>query len=115
MVKIKLSISRPDGTAQSMEVEGSRAQQFLSKRMGEILEGSILGLQGLKLQITGGSDKDGFPMRRDVHGGVRKAIMVSVGTGFRTKVKGKRRRKMIRGNIITDDIVQVNLKVLKNT
>jgi small subunit ribosomal protein S6e len=67
----------------------------------------------MKLQIAGGSDKDGFPMRLDVHGGVRKVILITSGTGFKTTVKGKRRRKTVRGNIVTDDITQLNLRIMK--
>lgn len=113
MAKIKVSISSPDGKVQSLEVEGPGAQQLIGKRLGDTVEGSVLGLQGLKLQVVGGSDKDGFPMRPDVHGGVRKRIMMSGGVGFKAKVEGQRRRKMVHGNVITDDIVQVNLKTLK--
>lgn len=113
MAKIKLSISSPDGKTQTLEVEGPRAQQFVGKRIGDALDGSALGLSDMKLQIMGGSDKEGVPMRRDVHGGVRKVVLMSSGTGFKSAVKGKRRRKAVRGNVITDDIVQVNLKVLK--
>ncbi len=112
MAKIKISISNPEGKVQNLEVEGTNAQQFIGKKIGDELEGSVLGLPD-KLQIMGGSDKDGFPMRSDVHGGVRKAILMSGGTGFKAKAKGERRRKMIRGNVITDDIVQLNLKSLK--
>jgi len=115
MAKIRLSISNPDGKTKSLEVEGPSAQQFIGRRIGDELEGSVLGLSGMRLQIMGGSDKDGFPMRRDVHGGVRRAIMISGGTGFKTRIKGEQKRKRIRGNVITDDIVQVNLKVLKSS
>lgn len=113
MGKIKLSISNPDEKTQSLEVEGQKAQIFSTKMIGDEIDGAILGLQGVTLKITGGSDKDGFPMRSDVHGGVKKAILASGGVGFKTLSGGKRRRKIVRGNVITDDIVQVNLKVLK--
>lgn len=112
MAKIKISISSPDGKVQNLEVEGSQAQQFIGRKIGDELEGSVLGLSD-RLKITGGSDKDGFAMRSDVHGGVRKAILMSGGTGFKAKTRGERRRKTIRGNTITDDVVQVNLKSLK--
>jgi len=113
MAKIKLSISSPDGKAQTLEVEGPRAQQLVGKKIGDELDGSALGMPDTKLQIVGGSDKDGFPMRRDVHGGVRKAILISRGTGFRSTIKGKRMRKVVRGNVVTDDIAQLNLRTLK--
>lgn len=112
MAKFKVSVSNPEGKVQTVEVEGTQAQQLIGKKIGDEFEGSVLGLPD-SLKITGGSDKDGFPMRSDVHGGVRKAILMSGGTGFKAKARGERRRKTIRGNVITDDIVQVNLKSLK--
>jgi len=114
MAKFKLSVSTPDGKVQNLEVEGDRAQPLLGKQIGEAIDGAALGIQGTKLEITGGSDKDGFPMRRDVHGGVRKSVLLSKGVGFRATKKGERRRKLVRGNVVTEDIVQVNLKVVKS-
>jgi small subunit ribosomal protein S6e len=114
MAKFKLIVSHPDGKSQVVEVEGSRAQPLIGKMLGENIDGSIAGLSGIELQITGGSDKDGFPMRRSVHGGVRVASLLSGGTGFKPKQDGQRRRKLVRGNVITEDIVQVNIKVAKS-
>jgi small subunit ribosomal protein S6e len=114
MAKMKLSVSTSDGKVQNLEVEGDRAQPLLGKRIGETMDGTALGLQGMELEITGGSDKDGFPMRKDVHGGVRSRILISKGVGFQAAEEGERRRKLVRGNTVTEDIVQVNLKVLKS-
>ena len=112
MTKIKVSISNLEGKVQNLEIEGSQAQQFIGRKLGDVFEGSILGLKD-KLQITGGSDKDGFPMRSDIMGGVRKSVLLSKGVGFNSKIKGERRRRSVRGNTITDDIVQLNLKIIK--
>ncbi len=112
MAKIKIGISTSDGKVQNLEVEGDGAQTLLGKRIGETIDGTSLGLQGTKLEITGGSDKDGFPMRRDIHGGVRSMILLGKSTGFRKASKGERRRKLVRGDTITEDVVQVNLKKL---
>jgi len=114
MAKFKLSVSTPDGKVQNLEVEGDKAQPLLGKLIGETLDGQALGLQGTKLEITGGSDKDGFPMRRDVHGGVRSKVLLSKGVGFNATRKGERRRKLVRGNTITEDTAQVNLKAIKD-
>ena len=114
MAKFKLIVSHSDGKSQVVEAEGSRAQPLIGKRIGERVDGSIVGLSGLELLITGGSDKDGFPMRKSVHGGVRVAIMLSGGTGFNPKQDGQRIRKQVRGTVITEEIVQVNLKVSEN-
>lgn len=113
MAKFKLVVSSSDGKAKTVEVEGARAQPLVGKRIDETIDGSIAGLAGEILLITGGSDKDGFPMRSDVHGGVKKSIVLSESSGFHPVLKGERRRKSVRGNVITDNITQVNLKIIK--
>ena len=52
-------------------------------------------------------------MRPDLPGGVRKRLLLSGGVGYRPKEKGVRKRKMVRGRVITRDIVQINMKVVK--
>jgi small subunit ribosomal protein S6e len=114
MARFKVVISDPEtGASKAVEVEGARAVPFIGKRIGETIDGSILGMSGHKLQITGGSDKDGFPMRPDIHGGVRVRTVLSGGVGFHPKHEGERRRKTLRGNIITEEIVQVNVKIVE--
>lgn len=112
MAKFKLIVSQSDGKSQVTEVEGLKAQPLIGKRIDETVDGLVAGVSGVELKITGGSDKDGFPMKRSVHGGVRVASMLSGGTGFHPKQDGQQRRKRVRGNTITEDIVQVNLKVV---
>jgi small subunit ribosomal protein S6e len=114
MAKFKVIVSDPS-TAKSkvVELEGARAVPLIGKRIGEALDGTVVGMAGTKLQITGGSDKDGFPMRPDIHGGVRISVVLSGGVGFHPKGEGERQRKAVRGNVITEDIVQVNIKVLE--
>ncbi|MBS7643362.1 30S ribosomal protein S6e [Candidatus Bathyarchaeota archaeon] len=112
MPKFKLVISDPEtGKSQSIELEGVKAQPLLGRRIGEVIDGSIAGLTGCKLQITGGSDKDGFPMRPNVHGGVRAAIVLSKGVGYHPQRKGERKRRLVRGDTITEEIVQINLLI----
>ena len=114
MAKFKIVLSDPEtGKAQKIELEGTKAAPLIGRRIGDIMDGTILGLSGYKIQITGGTDKDGFPMRPDIHGGVRTKVIVSSGPGFKPKRKGERRRKMLRGNIITEEIVQINMKILE--
>jgi len=47
-----------------------------------------------------------------VHGGARVRVLLSKGPGFHPRERGERRRKTVRGNVITDDIVQVNTKII---
>ena len=114
MAKFKVIISDPeDGTSKMVELEEARTVPLIGRKIGEVIDGAIVGLPGHKLQITGGSDKDGFPMRRNVHGGVRRKIILSGGTGFNPQKEGERRRKTVRGNVITEEIVQINLKIVE--
>ncbi len=40
-------------------------------------------------------------------------VVLSGGAGFKAKKSGERRRKTVRGNIITDEIVQINMKIVE--
>jgi small subunit ribosomal protein S6e len=114
MAKFKVIVSDPEtGTSKAVELEEARAVPLIGKRIGEVTDGAIVDLPGHKIQITGGSDKDGFPMRPSVHGGVRRRIVLSGGVGHNPPNAGMRRRKTIRGNVITDDIVQINAKIVE--
>jgi len=114
MAKFKIIISDPEtGTSKVVELEETRSIPLIGRKIGEVVDGSIVGLSGYKAQITGGSDKDGFPMIRTVHGGVRRKVVLSEGIGFNPKNKGARERKTVRGNVITDEIVQINMKIVE--
>lgn len=114
MAKLKVIISDPEsGKSNAVELEETRVHPLLGRKIGETIDGSIVGLSGHKVQITGGSDKDGFPMRPNVHGGVRRKVILSGGVGFNPPSEGARKRKTIRGNVITDEIVQVNMKIVE--
>jgi small subunit ribosomal protein S6e len=114
LAKFKIIISDSDlGTSKTVELEETRTVPLIGRRVGEVLDGAIVGLSGHKVQITGGSDKDGFPMRPNVHGGVRRKVILGGGVGFNPKDEGQRRRKMVRGNVITGEIVQINMKIME--
>lgn len=114
MAKFKVIVSDPEtGTSKALELEETRAAALIGRKVGELVEGTMVDLPGCKVQITGGSDKDGFPIRPSVHGGVRRRVLLSCGVGFNPQNEGMRKRKMIRGNVITSEIVQINLKVVE--
>jgi len=114
MAKFKVIVSDPEtGNSKVVELEEARATPLIGKRIGEVIDGTIVDFAGHKVQIMGGSDKDGFPMRPSVHGGVRRRIVLSGGVGLNPLNGGMRRRKSIRGNVITDEIVQINAKVVE--
>ncbi|MDR0797523.1 MAG: 30S ribosomal protein S6e [Nitrososphaerota archaeon] len=114
MAKVKVIVSDPtDGKSKVIEVEEARINPFIGKKLGETIDGIVVDMPATKLQILGGSDKDGVPMRGDVHGGMRRRVVLSEGAGFNPKREGERRRKTVRGNTITDEIVQINLKIVE--
>jgi len=114
MAKFKVVVSDPEtGKSSVVELEENRAAPLIGRKIGETIDGTVLGLSGHKVLVTGGCDKSGFPMRPDVHGGVKSKVLLGKGVGFKPKQKGIRRRKTIRGNIITDDIVQINVKIVE--
>ncbi len=114
MAKFKVIVSDPEtGTSKVVELAEARAVPFIGRKIGEIVDGSVVDLPAHKLQIMGGSDKDGVPMRPNVHGGVRRNVVLSGGVGFNPQKKGERRRKTVRGNVITDEIVQINTKIVE--
>lgn len=113
MAKFKVIVSDPQtGNSKVVELEDARAATFIGRKIGEILDGAAVDMPATKVQIMGGSDKDGVPMKPNVHGGVRRKIVLSGGVGFKAKRDGERRRKAVRGNILTDEIVQINMKIV---
>ena len=113
-MNFKIVISDPK-TRKAYQVEKEQNQTgFIGKKIGEKISGDGIGLQGYEIEVTGGSDQQGFPMRRDVDGTGRKRILISMPPGFHPKIKGQRKRKSIRGNILSSDIMQVNVKVVKH-
>jgi small subunit ribosomal protein S6e len=114
MAKFKIIVSDPEaGTSKVVELEEARAVPFIGRRIGETIDGAVVDLPAHKVQIRGGSDKDGVPMRGNVHGGVRRNVVLSGGAGFSPKKKGERKRKAVRGSTITDEIVQINMKIVE--
>lgn len=89
------------------------AQMYMNKKIGETISGDMLGLKGYELEITGGSDKSGFPMRRDLTSLGRKRPLVVSGVGAKFKEKGVKQRKSVHGNHVDEDITQLNLKIVK--
>ena len=109
MVNFKLTISDKAGKSITKELNDTDANPLLGLQVGSDVDASIVGLSG-KMRITGGSDKSGIPIRPDVHGMARKYVLLSKGVGFQENEKGLRKRKLIRGNTISDEIFQINFR-----
>jgi small subunit ribosomal protein S6e len=115
LVHFKLVVSDPTGKSVSREIKDISAQPLLGSKVGDVLDSSIIGVGKGKMKITGGSDKSGTPMRADVHGGVKKYVLLSRGVGMRNVSEGARIRKMVRGNLVTEEIYQLNCSLVEGT
>jgi small subunit ribosomal protein S6e len=115
MATFKIVINDKDGKSYNFEVTGHHAQNIQGKKIGDEIDGINVNLPGYKLQITGGTDGSGFPMRKDFDGVERRRLLLTAGAAFHPiNANGKRMRKSVRGNVVTTDIVQVNMKISKS-
>jgi len=99
-------------TGKSYKKEGD-AQIFMGKKIRDKVDGDAIGLKGYELEITGGSDAQGFPMRGDLDVSGRKRPLVISGVGAKKKAPGVKQRKTIHGNVIDETINQLNVKIIK--
>ena len=109
LANFKLTVSDVKGKSVTKELKDSDANPLLGLQLGNETDAAIVGLNG-KLKLTGGSDKSGVPMRNDVHGATRKYVLLSKGVGLQDAETGQRVRKLMRGNIISEEIYQINCK-----
>ncbi|MDQ3836441.1 MAG: 30S ribosomal protein S6e [Thermoproteota archaeon] len=110
MAQFKITVSDKNGKTVTQELKDKIAQPLLGTKVGSVIDSSIIGIGGGKLKITGGSDKSGTPMRADVHGGVKKYVLLSTGVGNRNEA---RIRKLVRGNMVTEEIYQLNSMLIE--
>ncbi len=110
-MSFKVVLSDPKTRRAYQKEVDEAASGLVGKKLGETVKGDFLGLQGYEVQITGGSDKEGFPMRKDLEGVGRKKVLLSSGPGFYPDVKGQRKRRSVRGNTVSNQISQINAKV----
>jgi small subunit ribosomal protein S6e len=101
------------GKSYQKEISGTKANSLIGKRIGQEIDGVFVDLPGYKLIITGGTDKDGFPMRKNLQGARRKKLLLKGGIGFHPTRPGMRKKKMVRGNTVSADIVQINMKIVQ--
>ena len=115
---LKLVMGTKSGKTYQKELSPQEAETLYGRVLGEEIQGDSLGFSGVTLLITGGSDKEGFPMRKDLPGTRRKSIMIGKSLGFKGKLRkkrfgGLRIKKTVSGNTVYESTHQLNLKVLK--
>jgi len=108
---MKITAGNTDGKTYQFETEDS--SKLVGNKIGDEFDGGKVGLSGYTLEITGGSDKQGFPMRKSIEGTARKKILLDAGAGIKSEEGGERRRKSVRGNTVSDEIEQLNVKVVE--
>ena len=114
MVEFKVIINDiKNGKSHQVQISGHHANSLIGKKIGDEVDGIFVQLPGYKLILSGGTDKNGFPMRKDFPGMGRRRLLLSKSKGFNAKENGLRKKKSIRGNTINQDIVQINMKVTK--
>ncbi|KAL9578452.1 MAG: hypothetical protein Q9212_005705 [Teloschistes hypoglaucus] len=117
-VKMKLNISYPsNGTQKLIDVDDERKLRvFMDRRMGQEVPGDSVGneFKGYVFRITGGNDKQGFPMKQGIMHPTRVRLLLSAGHScYRPRRDGERRRKSVRGCIVGMDLSVLALSVIK--
>ncbi len=97
------------------ELKSPDADQLLGKKIGDVFRGELIGLTGFEFQITGGTDKAGFAMYKNLDGIGRRRLLLKGPPSYHVpkKFKGKQEKKTVRANTIANDVVQVNCKITK--
>ena len=109
-----LIISDPEtGLSQRVELEDSGLSPLLGQKIGDIIDGAIANMQGYKILLTGGTDKDGIPMRPDVHGSAKADLLISGGVGYKPTKKGERKRMLVRGNTVSNETTFLNFSIVE--
>lgn len=115
---MKLNIAYPpNGTQKSVEIDDEQKLRiFFDKRMGQEVEADVLGdeFKGYVVKIAGGNDKQGFPMKQGVMIPNRvKLLLTKESSCYRQRRAGERKRKSVRGCIVSHDMSALSLVVVK--
>lgn len=108
--RIKLDIVEKKGeNTETLTLEGNEAARLLRMKLGDVIDGSLVGRKGGKYRIAGGSDTSGFPMFPGIHGAAQKRTLLRKGRGARRARKGELLRVTLRGETISEETAQLNL------
>lgn len=107
----------PAGTNKPIEFDDqAKLNSIYGKRISNELDGALFGddFSGYIFKITGGNDKQGFPMKQGVLKDERTRLLLAAGHScYRARRKGERKRRSVRGCIVGPDIAVLSLVVLK--
>ena len=119
----KINISQ-DGKSYQLETD---VPSLEGRKIGDKIEGEAIksDLNGYELEITGTSDSAGFPGKKDEEGRGLRKVLLKKGFGMKTRQrkegegkerqmpKGFKQKKTVRGNTISEAVVQVNCNVIE--
>jgi small subunit ribosomal protein S6e len=115
---MKLNIANPATGAQKLLDfdDEKKIRVFYDKKMAQEVPADSLGdeWKGYIVRITGGNDKQGFPMKQGVLLPNRVRLLLSDGHScYRPRRTGERKRKSVRGCIVGPDIAVLSLVIVK--
>lgn len=115
---MKLNISNPATGAQKLiDIDDDKKlRPFMDKRISQEVEASCLGNEwkGYVVRISGGNDKQGFPMKQGILTNNRVRLLMARGTScYRERRSGERRRKSVKGCIVDSNLSVLSLVIVK--
>jgi small subunit ribosomal protein S6e len=115
---MKINVAYPaTGCQKLFEINDEiKVRPFYEKRMGQEVDAATLGDEwsGYVLRITGGNDKQGFPMKQGVLTQGRVRLLLSKGHScYRQRRAGERKRKSVRGCIVDGNLSVLSVIIVK--
>merc|ERR1712137_1538059 len=114
---MKFNVADPQtGSQKIFEVDDDKRLRFvLDKRIAQEVNGAIIGdqFQDYTFKITGGIDKQGFPMRQGILDPDRVRLLLRESKGYILQKDGDRKRRSVRGCIVSREIAVVNMVVFR--
>jgi small subunit ribosomal protein S6e len=115
---MKINVAFPaTGCQKLFEIHDElKVRPFYEKRMGMEVDAATLGEEwkGYVLRITGGNDKQGFPMKQGVLTTGRVRLLLGAGHScYRQRRTGERKRKSVRGCIVDGNLSVLSMTIVK--
>merc|ERR1711907_739179 len=115
---MKLNLACPEtGAAKAIEIDDDKKLlPFFDKRISQEVAGDSLGdeFKGYKFRISGGNDKQGFPMLQGVLTPDRVRLLMRQGSKcYRQRRTGEMKRKSVRGCVVSQEISCLNLVIIR--
>ncbi|KAG1729569.1 ribosomal protein S6e-domain-containing protein [Suillus lakei] len=115
---MKINIANPaTGAQKTINIDDEkRFRIFFDKKISQEVEADILGdeWKGYIFRITGGNDKQGFPMMQGVLLPYRVRLLLTADHScYRASRSGERKRKSVRGCIVGPDIAVLSVVIVK--